>query len=147
MNHRTTAIAATRGVTRSVWALLAVLWLNMAVLPCAMAFQSDDHDCPHCPPADEHAMAGHHGHGQDKSQAGESCATSQSQCCDLTAATVDTRSDKVKVRDASDVEFFAVPAIAVFSPWPAAHETAAADPPDPPGNFRPLHALYCVYLD
>ena len=65
--------------------LLAVMWLNMAITPCAMAFESDDHDCPHCPPAEEHAMAGHHGHGEVE----RSCDTMQSDCCDLAEAVVE----------------------------------------------------------
>ncbi|MDH3645314.1 MAG: hypothetical protein OER80_00940 [Gammaproteobacteria bacterium] len=32
-------------------AVLAVVWLNMALNPCAMALgETEEHDCPHCPP-------------------------------------------------------------------------------------------------
>jgi len=136
MNHRITAIK--RGLTRA--ALLAVVWLNMAVAPCAMAFESADHDCPHCPPAEEHAMAGHHGHGEVE----RSCATMQSQCCDLAEATVDTRNDNS--RNSPDVVYISAPVVANLSPAPP-RITVAADPPDPPPASRRLHALNCVYLD
>jgi len=149
MNHRTMANWRPQAMTRSVWALLAVLWLNMAVLPCAMAFESDDHDCPHCPPADEHQMGGHHGHAKREAtqQAEASCATMQSQCCDIVDASVDTRSKKSDVRDSSDLEYCAVSSVPEFSVWPAAHYVGAADPPWPPDNFPPRHVLFCVYLD
>jgi len=138
MNHRITAIRT--GLTRG--ALLAVMWLNMAITPCAMAFESEDHDCPHCPPAEEHAMAGHHGHGEVE----RSCATMQSECCDLAEATVESRVEKNPFKSSSDL-------LLVSAPWfddlslPDCRTIAVADPPDPPGASPRLHVLHCVYLD
>ena len=138
MNHRITAIrtSLTRG------ALLAVMWLNMAITPCAMAFESDDHDCPHCPPAEEHAMAGHHGHGEVE----RSCATMQSECCDLAEATVESRTEKSQFKSSSDIVQIGAPPLADL-PSPMRRMVAAADPPDPPGVSPRLHVLNCVYLD
>lgn len=121
-------------------ALLAVMWLNMAVMPCAMAFESGEHDCPHCPPADEQEMAGHHGHDQAKSP----CATMQSECCDAEAATLESRADKSK--KSTDAVYVVAPPAA----GPVARPTTiatVADPPDPPDAFPPRHILFCVYLD
>ena len=127
-------------MTRGVWALLAVIWLNTAVLPCAMALESGDHDCPHCPPAEEHAMAGHHGGGHEHHEARKSCA--ESQCCDVDEATLESRTSKylpdVTVASSS-------PALDLPS-RPERHSTAL-DPPDTPGTSPPLHVLFCVYLD
>ena len=136
MIHRITATR--RGLTRA--ALLAVVWLNMAVTPCAMAFEAAEHDCPHCPPAEEHAMPEHHGHGEVE----RSCATMQSDCCDVVEATVDTRNDKF--RTSPDVVYISAPVVAGLSPS-RPQITVAADPPDPPPASRRLHVLNCVYLD
>lgn len=138
MNHRITAVrtSLTRG------ALLAVMWLNMVMTPCAMAFESDDHDCPHCPPAEEHAMAGHHGHGEVE----RSCATMQSDCCDLAEAAVGSRTDKSPFKGSSDIAQVGAPTYADLD-LPTRRAVAAPDPPDPPGVSTRLHALNCVYLD
>jgi hypothetical protein len=156
MNHRSAARSGSAALTRSVWSLLAVLWLNMAVLPCAMAFESSDHDCPHCPPADERQMAGRHSHGDEQQMAGGHKhgderaqlpgAKTKSQCCDLDEASIDTRTGKLKVKDSGDVEFFASPAIIESPTWCTGHVATTADPPDICGSSPPLHVLYCVYL-
>lgn len=109
-----------------------------------MAFESSDHDCPHCPPVDEQQMAGRHSHGAEQAQLPG--ATTESQCCDLDEASIDTRAGKLKVKDSADVEFFALPAITESPIWHTAHVATAADPPDIYGSSPPLHVLYCVYL-
>jgi len=144
MNH---CITATRtGLRRA--SLLAVVWLNMAITPCAMAFDRGDHDCPHVPPADEHAVAGHHdhSHGNGHDEATSSCATLQEDCCDALDATLGSRADTLKSKTSPDVVFADIPAIAELSPPPALF-SAAVDPPDPPDAFPPRHVLFCVYLD
>jgi len=138
MNHRITAVY--RVITRG--ALLAVAWLNLAVMPCAMAFESAEHDCPHCPPAEVHEMAGHHGHGEAK----RSCATMQSDCCDISTATVESRTAKSKSGHTPDIVQISGPATAKLSARYSLF-APAADPPDPPGTSPPLYVLNCVYLD
>jgi hypothetical protein len=128
---------------RNVLGLLAMVWLNMAILPCAMAFQSDE-ICPHCPPADEHEMASHHGHGEF--QAESSSTTAQSECCDLDEASVDALGGKLQVEPASEVVFVAAPAIAELPARVVVQRHCVSDPPDTPGVSPPLHVLYCVYL-
>ena len=128
---------------RKVLGLLTVLWLNMAVLPCAMAFESAE-TCPHCPPADEHEMASHHGHGEAKAQ--PACATAQVECCDLDEASVDTRGSKLEVKPASEVVFVTAPPIPAVPARASVQRHVASDPPDISGTSPPLHVLYCVYL-
>ncbi len=140
MNHCTTAMTRLAARTPGIWALLVAVWLNMAVLPCAMAFETTDHDCPHCPPAEEHA--GHHGHHESEAQAEASC--DESPCCDTGEATLETRTGKAK--QTPDVVVASIPTIAE-SPSRVVQNAAAADPPDPPGAFPPRHVLFCVYLD
>ena len=132
-------------MTRSVLGLLAVLWLNMAVLPCAMAFEADDHDCPHCPPSAASEMAAHHGHA--KADTRSHCATMQSQCGDPGEASVDARGGKLKITDVSDLTFVTSPKRASLPAAVFARTRSATDPPELTGRFPPLHVLYCVYLD
>ena len=132
-------------MTRVMCGLLVTLSLNMLVLPCAMAFGLDDHDCAHCPTAEQSEMAGHH-HGQEN-EAAASCADAMSQCCAIADANVDSRASKLKLRDAGDMDIAPVadpgigPAIAVIP------IESAPRPPDPPDTFPLLHVLFCVYLD
>ncbi len=138
MNHRITAMRT--GLARG--AMLTVMWLNMVLTPCAMAFESDDHDCPHCPPAEEHAMAGHHGHGEME----RSCATMQSECCDLAEATIESRPDKSHFKSSPDLAPISDTMLTALL-LPDGRAVSAADPPDPPGPYQRLHVLNCVYLD
>ncbi len=126
-----------------VLGLLTVLWLNMAVLPCAMAFESSE-TCPHCPPAAEHEMAPHHDHGEVKAQ--PDCATAQVECCDFAEVSVDTRGVKLEAKPASEAVIGAAPPIAAVPAQTSGQRFCAADPPGASGGAPPLHVLYCVYL-
>jgi len=143
MFSRATARWKPAALRRKVLGLLSVLWLNMAVLPCAMAFESDE-PCPHCPPAEDHQMASHHGHG--KVNVTPSCETAQSECCDLAAASIDTRGSNFQIKSTSDVVFIAPPVTAVLPARASVRRHVASDPPDIAGTSPPLHVLYCAYL-
>ena len=142
MNHRITATRT--GLRRAL--LLAVVWLNMAITPCAMAFDGGDHDCPHGPPAEQHAMAGHHGHDNGHDEATSACASLQADCCEVPDATHGSRADTAKPTSSPDIDVGATAAIAGLAPPPVLY-AVAADPPDPPDAFPPRHVLFCVYLD
>lgn len=144
MFSRSSAFGKPVALRRKVLGLLTVLWLNMAVLPCAMAFESSE-TCPHCPPADEHEMASHHGHIE--AQAEPPCASVQAECCDLVDASVDTRGGKLKVKPASEVVLATAPAIFELPLRTSAQRHVTSDPPDIAGSSPPLHVLFCVYLD
>ena len=132
-------------MTRGVLGLIAVLWLNMAVLPCAMALEGGG-DCPHCPPpAVEHEMAVHHGHGDDHAK--PSCATMQSQCGELEEASIDTRGSKLELKPTFEMVFISTPPIAPLSAGMQGRITCSSDPPDISGSSPPLNVLFCVYLD
>jgi hypothetical protein len=115
----------------------------MAVLPCAMAFQDDD--CPHCPPAEHHDMASHHGHGEASVK--PSCATAQPDCCDVVAASRDVRDGKAERTPSSDVVFADTAVAAKAADISPEYRHCALDPPDISGGAPPLHVLFCVYLD
>ena len=144
MFSRSTAIGDPDTLRRIVLGLLAVAWLNMAVLPCAMAFQGAE-DCPHVGPAEDHAMESHHGHGEVPER--PSCETVQSDCCKQPAASVDARSDKLTIKPVSEVVFISAPAPPKARRHAAAYGHHALDPPVGAANAPPLHVLFCVYLD
>ena len=139
--------------TSGVLAVLLVFCLNLAILPCAMALGLDDHDCPHSPPADEHAMAGRHqGHaaGHHESRQPElrsDCVTSAASCCDAATPSVDSRASQLKLKkDGNDQPTVATASQILLSTITYA-PAVFADPPDPPGASVPRHVLFCVYLD
>jgi len=124
---------------------LVVLWLNLAVAPCAMALEAG-HDCDHCPPAAaEREHAGHHGH--TAAPAGKPCAEIAAQCCDAATFTVESRYARQLSDDGPGV--IAVPADGYESLIDLAgvYFVTPAPPPDPPGARTPLHVLNCVFLD
>jgi hypothetical protein len=120
------------------------MWMNMAILPCAVASVSD-HTCPHCPPAEQAEMAAHH--WQHKAGTEPTCASMQSQCYDLDEVSVDARSGKLKVEDVFDDTF--APVVTPLAVSAVADQAIVDDayPPDPGGSSTPLYILYCVYLD
>lgn len=124
---------------RRMLSVLVICWLNLAMTPCATAFEIAD-DCPHCPPAAEQQMT-HHGHD---AAVEADCGSMQSDCCDLEAAAVDLRVGKFENQD--DVSVVALPVA-----WPSLHTVSIAQPearpPDPGNHSPPLHKLFCVYLD
>ena len=133
------------GPRKKVLGLLAVLWLNMAVLPCAMAFESAENYCPHHPPAEEHHTASHHAHGEVDAK--PSCATVQPDCCELAAASIDSRGNKPQFKADSDIVFITVPSTSVLPFRASLLRHAVSDPPNISGSSPPLHVLFCVYLD
>ncbi len=127
--------------TRRIFGVLIVCWLNMAILPCAMALG----DIEHCPPTDDrvvHAMAEHDGHQESNSQ--PDCDMVSSGCCDLDVTAFEGRSGAFKY-SADEC-----PAIAPIASWPVLNVVAAsvhdAMPLRPDGHPTPLHVLNCVYL-
>ena len=123
--------------------LFAAVWLNLALAPCAMAAEAD-HDCPHCPPAHEHEMAGHHGH--DAGQAKAPCASADSACGELEDVSIDGRNGQLKLEEPGDLP----PAIPLLADdWgtvAVAPIQESTGPPDWPGGAPPIHVLNCVYL-
>lgn len=139
-----TASGSPGALRRIVLGVLAIAWLNMTVLPCAMAFQGEE-GCPHGPPAEDHAMASHHGHGEVSER--PSCETLQSGCCEQPAASVDARSDDFTLKPVSDVVFISAPLPAKAPIRATTYGYHALDPPVGAANAPPLHVLFCVYLN
>ncbi len=121
--------------------LFALVFLNVSVAPCAMAFEAERH-CPNCPPEEHHQMAGHHG----SEVAASDCASLKAQCGDLDQLTVDGRVGQFDVEPAT-VLVDSASLFAAFSA-PLRIDSPATGPPGwrPRGSPR-LHQLYCVYRD
>ena len=134
----------TRAAARRTFGVLVVMWLNMAILPCAAASVSE-HTCPHCPPAEQAELATHH--GQHKASTQPTCASLQSTCCDVDEVNVDARSGKLKVKDVFDDTFAAIATPLAVSAVAYQAIVDDAHPPDPGVSSTPLYILYCVYLD
>jgi hypothetical protein len=104
---------------RTVAAML-VFWLNLALLPCAMAFEAvtAEHDC--CPPSIE---------------------LQQADCCEPDAVTRDHR-------DSEDFGVAIVGPTKIRSLLPSVRATVrqVSRPPDPGGTSPRIHVLNCVYL-
>lgn len=130
------------GKARRLLGVLAVLWFNMAVQPCAMA-ADDDHDCPHCPPAHENTMAGHHAHGA--SDAKMPCAALEAQCADVGDVSVETRAE-LNPGDLDQPVWFVTDTIPTLQPVAPRIVGHATDPPDICGTSPPTHLLNCVFL-
>ena len=130
--------------------LFVAVWLNLALAPCAMAMEaadghSDDHTCPHCPPAEMH---GHHD-GHAGMQAEAPCAEDLSDCGLDQDFSHDVRGGQVQLKDAH----YELPAF-VGTSGPVASSQAPvrqrAPPPNDAGRLPPgppLHLLNCVFLD
>ncbi len=124
---------------RRMLGIFMIFWLNLAVAPCAMAFDVAD-DCPQCPPEVGREMA-HHGHHESEPMS--DCLSMPSDCCDLEAAAVDKRGSKFDGQGD-------LPLISIASAWPTLHTVRVPRhdirPPDPGNHSPPLHVLHCVYL-
>lgn len=136
---------------RRVLGVFVVVWLNMALQPCAMAFGGPgEHDCLHCPPAHAEEGSAHSQHHSDDSDSVSSpCEMGASQCTFGDDFNYDGRILKVKVKDVPvDVPLAIAPGIAevslaAISPAVPCNSIRSYIPGDPP----PLNVLYCVYLD
>ncbi|MCG8369594.1 MAG: hypothetical protein MJA32_03650 [Proteobacteria bacterium] len=113
-----------RAPRRTAAVLLAAL-LNLALLPCSMAFEAvgEGHDC--CPPE---------------------LRLDASDCCEVGDATVDARGAATKSDGGDSGEI-----VALAPAWPdapaAPRYPATTGPPGDPPRAVARHKLHCVYLN
>ena len=135
---------------RSVLGLFVVVWLTMALQPCAMAFGgSNSHGRSHCPPVQTEETSSHSAYVVDQSDPSvPPCETSAAQCAFVDDFNYDGRVIEVKVKDEpSDEPFGAAAPIPVI----AIEDRLVANPGIGNSSFFPgdsplLNVLYCVYL-
>ena len=130
--------------TNKLLSALLVLWVNLALQPCAIA-AGEDHDCPHCPPAHDEGMSAHRGHHGEK-EATQPCAAMQSDCCDELPSNVGPRDADKKVRDFADQPAVIAEQSAWLDTITTGRPVSATGPPAPVAASPPLHVLHCVYL-
>ncbi len=111
--------------SRRAPALLLAALLNLALIPCTMAFEvvEQEHDC--CPPE---------------------LNLESSQCCELDDANVDKRDGTLKPWDSPDHDDLAADSLGKLVAYASVRRLSVADPPDPPGHVESRHKLFCVYL-
>ena len=130
---------------RRALGLFAAVWLNLALQPCAMAFEvGDDHDCPHCPPAQTLEHGGVHG-GMDHELP---CADGLSDCAVADDLNLDGRSGPSKLKDApSDAAVAIAPhELELLFRQPAGATRRSCHASMHAGAPPPLYILHCVYL-
>ena len=133
---------------RHALGVFVVMWLNLILQPCAMAFGGGpDQDCPNCPPAhsqhDGHEMA-----SMKMADHGVPCAGSIADCGGLEDLNFDGRNAQLKVKDAPHDSPVAVSPFADITTdiKPARHAYLRPIQRHPPGPPKTLNKLYCVYL-
>ena len=146
--------------TPGVLGLFVVVWLNLALQPCAMAMGNEhEHDCPRCPPSHQqhqHLPDPSHPMPTDGLAAGGalcpgvvSCAEAPGACGASEALYHDGRSVQPKVEDSpQDLPTVVLPVdvipVDMRPRWPERWSVAIRPVP----GFPPaLFSLYCVYLD
>lgn len=135
---------------RRVLGLFVVVWLNVILQPCAMAFGGDsDHGCNHCPPAVSAEVSSHRAHEADSSEHSTSpCETNASQCAFLDDFKYDGRTAKVKIENApADIPVGILASTVVFQPGNTSSALrGTVDISCLPGDPPSLTVLYGVYL-
>jgi hypothetical protein len=135
--------------------MFVVAWLNLALQPCAMAFDGPaEPDCPRCPPSDSpevahHDMAGHDMAGHEMASGDMPCLTVAADCSLDDELNYDGRAVKLELKDLpNDLPIAIHPAIALAPSMRAAEYVGRHRTRSPPrGSSTPLNVLYCVYLD
>lgn len=124
-----------RKAARRTLSALLVLWLGLALQPCAMALgggNGGNHDCPHCPPVESQHEAPCNDVAVDLT-------------CDVGYQfNYDGRSGESKGKDAP-VATVVAPADGIPVPDSCALPRPSSVPLYPGGP--PLHVLHCIYLN
>lgn len=134
---------------RRALGMFVVVWLNLALQPCAMAMGGDDdHDCPHYPPSHTQRHEGHEMSSDTTADHDMPCATGATDCTAFDAVNVDARSGGLKLKDTSNDQPDVIGPFAAFIADTGPSRTVVVEPPSshPPDFSPPLNVLYCVYL-
>jgi hypothetical protein len=124
----------------------AVVWLNLALQPCAIALEGNE-ECPRCPPEMDHSGMSHHGDSHDSADFEAACATSGSDCILVDNYNHD-RGGYAKLKDAPN----SAPVAVVDTNLASSHVSRTISQNVnrrafiTPGAAPPLNVLYCVYL-
>lgn len=119
------AKASAAPAARRAPVLLLIALLNLALIPCTMAFAAveEGHDC--CPPE---------------------LNLEALECCEVDDANVDKRHGLLKPSDSQDFDDFTADPADSPVPHASVRPPPATDPPDPPERAESRHKLHCIYL-
>lgn len=135
---------------RRALGLFVVVWLNIALQPCAMAFSTESEpDCIHCPPAQTHHDVGNNQHaGHDMGSPHASCLGDAAGCSVLDEIQFDARTSDVKLKDLpNEIPLGLAPVdLTLHASLQYASAPTLLLRSFPPGTPPPLNKLYCVYL-
>lgn len=134
---------------RRVLGMFVVVWLNIALQPCAMAMGTDDdHDCPHCPPSHTRQHDGHEMPSDPMEGVDMPCATGVADCSVVDEANIDGRTGQLKLKDApADQPIVMIPFAGLLADvQPKRISDILSPDTHPPDSSPPLSVLYCVYL-
>lgn len=136
--------------TRRAFGLLVVVWLNIALQPCVMAFGDvNNHGCPGCPPPSAEDISSYSAHDAGNSNLDATmCASSTADCELVDDFNFSGRATSVSTKDAPiDIPVGIAPPVDTIS---LVNDLSAR--PDVsntfylPGDSLPLRVLYCSYL-
>lgn len=131
---------------RRTLGLFVAVWLNLALAPCAMAYEAQsDHDCPHCPPVEAHS----HHDGHAGMQATMPCTDGLSDCGLDDDFSHDARTGQGASKDAQQDAPDTLAIESAFARLVIRAERGLGPPAAGSGVViaRPLHLLLCVFLD
>ena len=133
---------------RRALGLFVAVWLNLALQPCAMAYEAPgDHDCPDCPPAAMHGDHSMHGDMHDSMTAEMPCAGELSDCMIDEDVNHDVRGDELKLKDGTPVILYSAADTDCRESSPQRRVPVPKHSLVHPGAPPPLHILNCVFLD
>ena len=130
---------------RRALGLFVAVWLNLALQPCAMAYQvDDDHDCLKCPPMQTQERAGMHGDMDHEMP----CADSLDDCFVDEDLNHDGRGGQIKLKDLSnDIPLLVAECGSLLRfQHPSNATPQARYALLHPGSPPPLYVLHCIYL-
>ncbi len=128
---------------RRALGFFVVVWLNLALQPCAMA-QDVDRGCPHCPPEMDYSGMSRHAGGSHPTSPGVPCALDAFDCMLADDYSHDGRGGQ----NAPDSGSAAILATRILVPEFLRLPTQGTVRCSfvAPGTSPPLNVLFCVYL-
>lgn len=148
MSHSAAQTGRQNSRGRKALGLFVAVWLNLALQPCAMAYEvAGNHDCPDCPPSE---MQGHHDmhDGMHDSMPDEMpCAEDLTDCMIDEDVNHDVRGDKLELKDVPPAVVYALASSDCLELSSERGISAPRYASVHPGAPPPLHLLNCVFLD
>ncbi|MDH4126279.1 MAG: hypothetical protein OEW64_05375 [Gammaproteobacteria bacterium] len=137
---------SSRRTSRRSLGVLLVAWLNLTMLPCALAL-GQAADSPGGPARQEQTDASHHGHASATQMPGCPTQVAELDCCDAVVLAIGDNGQKFDTKHSDNAAaFVAFDHTTLNAPDLQRHQHPS-DAPDICSNSPRLHVFYCVYLD